>query len=231
MAEKVLNSTPDPTAVGCPIPVRYVQLPTVWASLFKQYFSLPPGVDTRWMPSVSHLKYVDPQGDVQVPPTPLPVETDFPDMVEIGRLDEYFGDRLTDLPKILVRRGAVAKNKLGVADGRMISPAVSKKTGGNLFLHAYAFSVVTFAMSRDAGQADHLGAECEQLLSHFAHALRKEYDLNVLNISQAGEVGRLREFPNFFAVPIVADVQYTDVVQIVTGGMPLRHVNINFNIS
>jgi len=229
MAEKVLNSTPDPDQTACPIAVRYVQMPTVWSSLFKQYFSLPPGPDHRWMPSVAHLRYVDPQGDQQVPPTPVPTEADFPDMVEIGRLDEYLGDNLTDLPKILIRRGAVAKNKLGIGDSRMMAPAVNRRAPGNLFLHSYAFSVVTFAMSRDAGQADHLGAECEQLLSHFSHVIRKEYDLNVLNVSQAGEVGRLREFPNFFAVPIVADLQYTDVVQIVTGGMPLRYLNIKFN--
>lgn len=220
VAQKVLDAV-DANEAVCPMPVRYVQLPTSFVQLFKQYFTLPATDAARWLPSVSHLQYHDEQADGT---PPLPVDK-FTSAVEIGRLEEYPGDRHTDLPKILVRRGGVTKSQLGIGDNVHMLPGINSGAA-KLYSHTYTLSVITFAMSRDIGQADHLGAECEQLLSHFTPAIRKTLELLKLNVSQVGEVGKLKEFPNFFVVPIVADIQYTEAVQLKDGGMPLRHVNL-----
>ena len=224
VAQKVLN--PPSEDADCPIPCRYLQIPTAIVNLFKQYFGLAPTDESRWLPSVRHLQYFDEQQAIADPVGhPSPTEAQFANQLEIGRVEEYPGDRHTDLPKVLVRRGGVLKTNNALSDQRRQAP--NSGAGKNIYEHVYTLSVITFAFSRDPGQSEHLAAECEQLLSHFSPTIRRKLCLQKFRVNQLGDVGRIKEFPGFFATPVVVDIQYSDNIQLVDGNMPVRYLNLN----
>jgi hypothetical protein len=224
-AQKIINPKQD--AAPEPIPCRYIQLPTLIVNLYKQYFSLPQTDESRWLPSVRHLRYYDEQAPFTDPTKHGPTEDQFADQIEINRVESYTGDRHTDLPKILVRRGGVLKVNNAISDQLRQGPNGS--IGKQYYGHIYTLSVVTFAFSRDAGQSEHIAAECEQLLSHFSPTLRKEFCLQRFRVNQVGDIGRIKEFPQFFATPMVVDIQYEDNVQLVDGNMPIRYLNLKLS--
>lgn len=212
MAEKVLITEPEVSVQ--PIPARYLQLPTVITNILQDYFIQ---TEERWLPSSEYLVYVEGNDISKIEQTLT--------SLEIYRLENYRGDSHTKLPKILVRRSAVAKQPVGIAGNLRHGMSTSNNLRG-VHAHSYVGTVVCFCMSRNIGQADHLGAECEQLLSHFSERIRRELLLKLFRVAQIGDIGKLKEFPEFFVVPVVIDYAYEDNVQVINRTFPVRNIQL-----
>jgi len=209
----LIGDTPDHATE--PIPCRYLQIPTIVVQVLQRYFGQ---TTSRWLPGANHLVWPGPDGIATV-------EQAEEQFLEIGRLEEYRGDRDTSLPKLLVRRNAVGKREIGIAkatrQGGATTPAGSH---GPVSEYNYFGTVVVFAMSRLAGEADFLAAEAEQLLTHYGGEIRNQLGLARFAPTQNDAVGELEEFPEYFAVPVVIDYIYRDNIELLSGRFPIRKI-------
>jgi hypothetical protein len=202
-----------------PPAARYLQLPTQLSGILQEYFSYP--ADKRWLPSTDYLMW---RGRDQE--TALLEQDRIVNSIEIGRLEDYVGDKQTGQPKILVRRGGVAKRYPGISGQRRQGMAARDELR-NVVASQYGGTLICFCMSSQPGQADHLGGEVEQLFSHFGEEFRCELWLQTFRVSQVGDVGILKEFPKFFVVPVVIDYAYEDGVQVTNRRTPVRAIQVN----
>lgn len=206
-----------PVFAPCPVSARYLQLPTLMMSLAQDYFMQTA---SRWLPSVANLKYYGNDAVDEYDQTR--------DGIEIFLLDDYRGDQHTLLRKIVIRGGTVGIRNPGIGGSQRMGTR-SVATDGKLVAKTYFGTVVAFAMSREVGEARHIAAEYEQLFSHFSNRVRKEWNLQRFFVSQLGEPGRLKQFPGFFAVPIVCDYIYEDNIELPSSGFPIRAIVVDIS--
>jgi hypothetical protein len=203
------------------IPCKFLQLPTLLVVLLQDYF----GVDSkapRWLPACADLRY---RG--MTVPTPL-ADTLLDKTLEINRFEAYLGvDTNQQIPKILVRRGGVAIDNPGLGNGSRDGMMAAGAVDGIL---PYQFSgpITTFCLSKQYGQADMLAGEVLMLYLSFLNKLQCELNLISFKTPQMGDVIRLREFPNFFAVPITTDYVYEDNLS-VTSNRRIRSIELNLD--
>lgn len=194
----------------CPYPARYLHLPSLITKFFQDYFAQTDG---RFFPASKDWKFV---GNV------MDDVRDFQDAIIIRRIEDDLGDAHTNFRRILTRRGPVAIRRDGIGNG--LRQGFGQHGNDPQYAVTYFGTIQSFCMSKHVGEADLLGAEAEQLLSHFCEKLRKQWSMRTFRVSQVGEPGRVKEFPGFFAVPVVLDYIYEDNVTITSGTFPLRNI-------
>lgn len=197
-----------------PLPVRYLQLPTIVVKALQEYF-VQPDRDSG-LPGSAHLRYYGQDAIDQ--------NSQLENALEIYRLEEQRGDRSTTHPKVLVRRGAVGIRRRGVSGGMRQGMPTPTTIAGNVVALEYFGTVVCFCLARTPGQSEFLAAEVEQFINHFAQQMRQQLNLIRLIGGQVGDIGELEGFDNFFATPVVVDYIYEDNPQIVRQGFPTRSI-------
>lgn len=206
---------PDGAASIPPMPARYLQLPTICMQFIREHFAQ---LTSRWIPLCEDWRFYGEDG-IDNPEQMLTA-------VDIRRIGDYHGDRHHQNRMVLIRRGAVAVTATGIGGG--LRQGVKSPPGqGQIYAKVYAGSVVCFCFSRIEGEAEMLAGEVEQLLNHYSNTIRRDLMLQRFLVSQVGEVGQIRQFPGFFAVPVVVDYIYEDNVERASTGFPIRNIRIS----
>jgi len=192
-----------------PIAMRGYQTPTQLVRLFRTYFQTNY---KKIVPSLDRLVWSAIEG-----PESLAQNAG---SIEIMRLGEARSE-ITDLPKILIRREAVADQTVGIADGQRSAPIAQP-----IYETVSVCSVTIFAMSRVLDESDLLGFEIFEFLRHFRRKIRRQLKLKRMKVNQIGAVGILRDFPDFFATPVSLDYAYFDNPRVLIERFPIRELNI-----
>lgn len=140
--------------------------------------------------------------------------------IEIFRLGDEQSNK-TAKPKILVRREAAAEHNPGLGSNVSIIDRSKSVVRDHV-----ASSSIVFCMGQTVDEADIIAAEVWAVLRHFQQPIRQRLGCLKFRASQLGKTGRLRDFPAFFATPVVVDYLYEDVLQLSIGDLPLRDLQI-----
>ena len=190
-----------------PIAARAYQIPTQLLLVLREYFT--PSY-RQYIPGVDRYVYAGPDG---------PTAADqLVSAIEIHRIGDKLSDT-TELPKLLIRRNAAADTTQGLRHGM--------RNLDREHIFQTASSTTIFAMSRVQDEADLLGFEVFELLRHMALSFQHKNKLARFRSSQIGEVGSLRKFPGFFAVPVTVDYLYRDTVRITSDRFPIRELKLS----
>lgn len=198
-----------------PVAVMGYQFPIILTELVRHHFN---GQNEYWIPALNELLYRRPQGPN--------VKSEVLDSIEIGPIGEYRGDAHTTAPKILVRRDAVARVPNGMDHGKRQVPGMGNQPG-TIFEKKWAGSIILFGMSKKKGESELIAFEVGSLLSHFEEKIQDACTLSAFNCNQVGAAGLLREYPNFFATPVVVDYAYVDNVRITEERLPIREITVS----
>lgn len=197
-----------------PIGVRAYQLPTFFVKFLRAYFQ--PGFP-KWIESLDRLCWVGEDG-----PSELAQNTQ---AIEIYRLADHRKE-LTDLPKIVVERGPVSDQTQGLAAGqKMVRPIAQER-----YESTTAGTLTFIAASRSYAESELIAFEVFELIRHFRQELRDRLCLSILKPSQVGQVGSMRDFPDFFIVPVTIEYLYRDNVEIVSDMFPIRELVFRVNV-
>jgi len=193
----------------CPIPVRAYQIPTTLLLVLRDYFT---SKHRKYIPGCQKYVFFGPDGTRN--------KSELVRAIEIERI----GDRKTehtDLPKILIKRNAAADTTQGINNGQRMAPRAS-----SVFETQTSSSTTFFAMSQISDEADLIGFEVFELMRHIAPYFRTQLQLTKFKANQIGDLGTLRAFPGFFAVPITVDYLYRDNVKISNDAFPVRELKL-----
>lgn len=192
-----------------PIGTRGYQVPTQLLLLLRTYFT---NTYPKWLPDLDRFNYTSPDGPITA--------SQNVSAIEITRLGEERSE-LTDLPKLLVRRDALADMTRGLREGQRMLPAMQ-----SVYETVSVGSITIFGMSRRLGESEMLAFEVFELLRHFRTGIRKKLCLTKLKANQVGAPGRLRGFPNFFATPLTLDYSYQDNIRVTSDKIPIRELKL-----
>ena len=206
MFEHIFNS-PE-----CLIGVRAYQLPTILLLILRDYFQAS---HIKYIPSMQRFIYHGPD---------TPTHKDqLLSAIEINRMWDNRSET-TDLPKLLVRRNAVADTTMGWASGRRMAPVTN---GSHIF--GTTGSTTIFAMSKIPDESDLLAFEVFELFRHAGQAIRKNLRLSKFVSQQVGDLGALRQFPGFFVTPVTVAYIYQDDIKITDGRFPVRELKLSIS--
>ncbi|GIW89596.1 MAG: hypothetical protein KatS3mg109_0028 [Pirellulaceae bacterium] len=197
-----------------PAGVRAYQLPTYFVKFLRAYFQ--PDFP-KLISDLERLCWVGEDG-------PSTRDQNLQAM-EIFRLGDQRKE-ISDLPKLLVRRGAVLDQTVGLSAGqKMVRPIAQDR-------HEFgtAGSLTILAMSRSLDESELLAFEVFEVIRHFRQDLRRRLCLLKLNVTQIGEVGSLRDFPDFFIVPVGIEYVYRDNVDVFEDKFPFRELAVRVSL-
>jgi hypothetical protein len=121
---------------------------------------------------------------------------------------------LQSRPAIIVRRGALTQNRVGIAMNEQMSlgglDQASLPLAGREYYLPFQGSHVLFCIAGDGGVAELLSTEIARELYQFARPITEEFGFEIFELGEIGEVQRLEEHNEQFVVPVAFTYRFYD---------------------
>jgi hypothetical protein len=117
-------------------------------------------------------------------------------------------------PAVIVRRGALTPQKVGIAMNEQLALGALDPAGlpiaGREYYQPMTGSHVLFCIASDGGVAELLSTEVARELYQFARPIAVEFGFSAFELGEIGEVQRLEEHNEQFVVPVTFKYGFYD---------------------